>query len=60
MAIITNVRIKLKNITLLIAAPAKGFLPKASTLEPVIFPNEEKPITKDANIMAMASKYLKA
>ena len=40
--------------------PAKGFLPKASTLEPVILPNDENPMTKDANMMAMANRYLSA
>ena len=40
--------------------PAKGFLPNASTLDPVIFPNEENPITKDANIIAIAKRYLSA
>ena len=54
--IIKKVSAKLNNITFRIELPANGFLPKASTVAPVVFPNEEKPIVKVTKTTAIANK----
>ena len=54
-----NVSKKLKNTTLLIELPAKGFLPNASTLLPEIRPKDMKPIIKLAPVTSVANIYLR-